>query len=137
MSTRRKVLILLGGIASSGSAWALQAERTYRIGWLSSSASRSESYNVAFVQRLAELGFVEGRNLLIEYRSADGKLEKLPALAAELARKNCDVLLAPGTEANLIAQQQATTITPIVFVANDYDPVETGHIASLAHPGGR
>jgi putative tryptophan/tyrosine transport system substrate-binding protein len=92
---------------------------------------------MAFVQRLRELGFAEGRNLVIEFRTAAGASERLPELAADLARQHCDVLFAPGTEANLIALKQATRDTPIVMLANDYDPVATDHIASLAHPGGR
>jgi putative ABC transport system substrate-binding protein len=138
MNNRRDFLIALGGLlALPRFALAEQAERTYRIGWLSSSAPLSESYNVALVQRLRELGFAEGRNLVIEFRAADGRIDRLPELAADLARQNCDVFLAPGTEANLAAIEQATRDTPIVIVANDYDPVATGHIASLARPGGR
>jgi putative tryptophan/tyrosine transport system substrate-binding protein len=70
--------------------------------------------------------------------SSGSRVERLPELAGELARKNCDVLLAPGTEATLVAFEQATGDTPIVVaVAVDYDPEATGHIASLARPGGR
>ena len=128
----------LGGVlALPRFALAQQAERTYRVGWLSNSAPRTEPYDIAFVQRLRELGFAEGRNLAIEFRTAEGRIEKLPELAAELARQNCDVLLAPGSEANLSAIKQASRDTPIVMVAIDYDPVATGHIASLARPGGR
>ena len=118
-------------------ALAQQAERTYRVGWLSTASPRTEPYNIAFVQRLRELGFTEGRNLVIEYRAAEGRIDRLPELAADLARQNCDVFLAPGAEANLAALKQASRDTPIVVVANDYDPVATGHIASLARPGGR
>ena len=128
----------LGGVlAWPRFALAQQAERTYRVGWLSAGAPRTEPYNVAFVQRLRELGFAEGRNLVIEFRTAEGRIERLPELAADLARQNCDVFLAPGTEAGLAAIKQASRDTPIVIVANDYDPVATGHIASLARPGGR
>ncbi len=127
----------LGGmLAWPRFALAQQAERTYRVGW-QSTATRTELYNIAFVQRLRELGFVEGRNLVIEFRATEGRIERLPELAADLARQNCDVLLAPGTEANLAAIKQASRDTPIVMVAIDYDPVATGHIASLARPGGR
>jgi putative ABC transport system substrate-binding protein len=138
MNQRRKFLIALGGLlALPRFALAQQAERTYRVGWLSASPPRTEPYNVAFVQRLRELGFAEGRNLVIEFRTAEGQIERLPELAADLARQNCDVLLAPGTEANLVAIKHASRDTPIVMVANDYDPVATGHVASLARPGGR
>jgi putative ABC transport system substrate-binding protein len=74
---------------------------------------------------------------VIEFRTTEGRIERLPEFAADLARQNCDVLLAPGTEAGLVALKQASRDTPIVMVANDYDPVATGHIASLARPGGR
>ncbi len=138
MNNRRNFLLALGGVlALPRFARAQQAERTYRVGWLSSAGSRTEPYNIAFVQRLRELGFAEGRNLVIEFRAAEGRIERLPELAADLARQNCDVLLAPGSEATLAAMKQASRDTPIVMVAIDYDPVATGHIASLARPGGR
>jgi putative ABC transport system substrate-binding protein len=118
-------------------ALAQPAERTYRLCWLSESPPRAEPYNIAFKQRLRELGFAEGRNLVIEFRTAAGRVDRLPEVAADLARQNCDVFLAPGTEANLVAIKRASGNTPIVMVANDYDPVATGHIAGLARPGGR
>ena len=72
-----------------------------------------------------------------EFRPTEGRIERLPELAADLARQNCDVFLAPGNEATLVAIKQASRDTPIVMLANDYDPVARGHVASLAHPGGR
>lgn len=116
---------------------AAHGARGFKLGWLSSGAGRSEAYNAAFTERLRELGFVEGRNLVVEFRTAQGNIERLPVLAAELARANCDVLFAPGPETTLIAHRQASRDTPIVFAANDYDPVARGHIESLAKPGGR
>ncbi len=137
MMNRRAFVAGLGAVlAAPLVAGAQQAERTYRLGWLSS-AARTEPSNVAFEQRLRELGFAEGRNLVIEFRTAQGRIERLPDLAADLARQNCDVLLAPETEAHLVAIKQASRDTPIVMVAIDYDPVATGHVASLARPGGR
>lgn len=137
--TQRRDLLLAGAVALT--FWrpvqAQQPGRTYRLGWLSSGALRSESYNVVFMQRLAELGFVEGRNLIVEFRSAEGRIDRMPELAADLARQQCDIYMAPGTEATLIALEKATLDAPIVIAANDYDPVPTGHIASLARPGGR
>jgi len=138
MSTRRAFLTALGGLlAWPRLAVAQQAERTYRVGWLSTAAQRTEPYNIAFVKRLGEVGFVEGRNLVIEFRTSEGRIDRLPELATDLARQNCDVFLAPGTERNLAVIKQASRDTPIVMVAIDYDPVATGHIASLARPGGR
>jgi ABC-type uncharacterized transport system substrate-binding protein len=129
-------MALVGVLALPRLSVAQLSGRTYRLG-IVSSGRRTEPYYVAFIQRLRELGFAEGRNLVIEYRTSGGRAESLPELAAELARQNCDVLLAPGTEATLVALEQATGDTPIVVVAVDYDPEVTGHIASLARPGGR
>jgi ABC-type uncharacterized transport system substrate-binding protein len=130
-------ILLLGVWSAPLAAEAQEPQRTYRIGWLDSTSTRTESYQIAFVERLRELGFAEGRNLVIEFRTTNGREGKLVELAADLARRDCDLLLAPGTEAGLVALERATKNTPIVIVANDYDPVTTGHIASLAHPGGR
>ncbi len=138
MNTRRHFLIALGSVlALPRLALPQQSGRTYRLGWLSSAAQRTEPYNVAFVERLRELGFAEGRNLVIEFRNAAGRHERLPEMAADLVRQNCDVLIAPGPERNLVALKLASRNTPIVMLAADYDPVATGHVASLARPGGR
>jgi putative ABC transport system substrate-binding protein len=139
MSSRRSFLMALGAaLAMPRLAPAQQSGRTYRIGILGTEAAwRTEAYSKAFDQRLDELGFTEGRNLVIAYRSSRGRVERLPELAVDLVRQNCDVLIAPGSEANLIAVEQASRDTPIVVVAVDYDPEATGHIANLARPGGR
>lgn len=137
---RRRWLVVAGGAAALGLPLrpaAQQAGRVYRLGWLSTGASRSESYNVAFFERLRELGFSEGRNLVVEHRSADGQADRLPELARQLARLNCDIYMAPGSEVALVAMKHATRDEPIIIAANDYDPVATGHVASLARPGGR
>ena len=138
MTTRRELLLVTGALlAAPRWAWAQPAERTFRIGWLGPIDDRNEPHGLAFVQRLRELGFVQGRNLGIEHRHADGRSERLPELAAELARLNCDLFFATGSEGPLIAMKQASRDTPIVIVAFDYDPVATGHVANLARPGGR
>jgi putative tryptophan/tyrosine transport system substrate-binding protein len=134
MNRRESVSTLLTLGALPFVCLAQQAGRSYRIGLI---LSQSEPYAVAFVDRLRELGFVEGRNLVIDFRWHEGHRERLPELAVELARLNCDVLVAPGSEANLLAIKQASRDTPIVVWAADYDPVATGHIASFARPGGR
>ena len=139
MISRRRLLVAPGAVALAVSRWARAQSvgGSYRVGWISTSDSFKEPYSLAFVQRLAELGFVEGRNLAIERRHGDNKLERMPALAADLGRLKCDVYFGGGSEANLAALTQASRETPIVFVAVDFDPVATGDVASLARPGGR
>ena len=88
----------------------------------------------AFRQGLRELGYVEGQNCMIEYRSADGRNERFPELAAEFVRAKVDVIVTRGTPA-VIAAKNATGTIPIVMAASG-DPVGTGVVASLARPGG-
>jgi putative ABC transport system substrate-binding protein len=138
----RCITLALALFVAPLAAEAQQPERTSWLCWLATTsfrAARPQPYNMAFVERLRELGFAEGRNLVIELRTSGGHTDRLPELAADLARQPCDVFFAPGTEAHLAAIKQATQDrdTPIVMLANDYDPMATGHIASLAHPGGR
>jgi putative ABC transport system substrate-binding protein len=139
MNARRKLLFAIGGVfAASRWAWAQAPGRSYRIGWLGlSEIALKEPQALAFVQRLTELGFAEGRNLSIERRHAGNRLENLPTAAAELAKLKCDAYFGSGVEANLAALTQASRDAPIVFVAVDFDPVLTGDVASLARPGGR
>ncbi len=137
MTSRRYFTAGAASILAMPAALAQQPGRTYRLGWLGTSGPTEEVYNVAFMKRLAERGFVEGRNLVVEYRSMRGQSERVPQLAAELAQLNCDVYFAPGSELTLAAIKQATRDKPIVIVSNDYDPVATGHIANMARPGGR
>jgi putative ABC transport system substrate-binding protein len=117
-------------------AWAQTAERRYRLGWLATVNILNEPYSQAFVQRLGELGFLDGKNLSITFRHAAGRVDALPGFAAELVKLNCDVFFGAGPEASLVALKQATRNTPIVFVAVDFDPVAIGLVASLARPGG-
>src|SRR5258706_1750215 len=106
-----------------------------RIGYLDAPSVLSVPLRAeAFRQGLRELGYVEGRNLIIEYRDAEGKLEKFPALAAELVAFKVDVIVASGTLAALAAKE-ATRTLPIVF-SPAADPVASGLITSLARPGG-
>jgi putative ABC transport system substrate-binding protein len=131
---RREFITLLGGAA----AWPLaaraqQANKVYRIGVLEqTSAAMHDAYFAAFRQGLHEQGFVEGQNLLIEYRSADDRAERYPGLAAELVRLNVDLILTRGTPA-VLAAKKATTTIPVVMAATG-DPLAI--VGSLAQPGG-
>src|SRR5439155_21474355 len=116
-------------------AEAQQQTKIPRIGYLSGNFLSSESARTeAFRQGLRELGYVEGKNILIEYRYAEGKLDRLPALAAELVRLKVDLIVTGGPGATRPAKEATVTI-PIVF-AQDGDPVASGFVASLARPGG-
>jgi putative ABC transport system substrate-binding protein len=128
------ITLLLGGLFSPVAAEAQQAAKIARIGYLGLNRAASPHLREAFLQGLRDLGYVEGRNLVIEYRDAEGKSERLPALAAELVALKVDVIVAPGTLAALAAKQ-ATRTLPIVF-ASAGDPVTDGLVASLARPGG-
>jgi len=120
---------------SGAVAQAQQPTKVPRIGFLSSSSpSTNAARTEAFRQGLRELGYVEGKNIVIEYRSAEGKLDRLPALAAELVRLKVDIILTGGP-ASIRPAKEATSTIPIVM-AHDDDPVGSGFVASLARPGG-
>jgi putative ABC transport system substrate-binding protein len=111
-----------------------EAQQAARIGYLALNLDVNPRFHDAFRQGLRDLGYVEGRDVVIEYRDAEGKPERLAALAAELVALNVDVIVAPGTLAALAAKR-ATATTPIV-VSTIGDPVTDGLIKSLARPGG-
>ena len=116
-------------------AVAQQAARVYRIGYLSAPSRESVQRGLdAFLQRLQELGWVDGKNLAIEYRWAEGHVGRLPELAAELVERKVDLIVAPATSAALAAKA-ATSRIPIVMIFPG-DPVELGLVASLNQPGG-
>ena len=116
-------------------AEAQPAGKVPRVAYLNVSSAASATWAVeAFRQGLRELGYIEGQNILIEYRWADGRFERLPALAAELARSKVDVIVAQNTVAALAAKNATSTI-PIILVTVG-DPVGSGLVASLARPGG-
>ena len=122
-------------IALSISAEAQQPQRIPRIGVLSVTSPATIAARLdAFRQALRELGYVEGKNIVIEYRYADGKLDRVPALAAEMVRLNVEIILTGGSAATRPAKEATATI-PIVM-AQDTDPVGNGFVASLARPGG-
>jgi len=116
-------------------AEAQQTKKVPRIGYLGT-GSRSGIFAVveAFQQGLRDLGYIEGQNVVIEYRYAEGMADRVPNLAAELVQRKIDVILVTGTPATQAAKNATKTI-PIVMI-NVTDPVGTGLVASLAHPGG-
>jgi putative ABC transport system substrate-binding protein len=126
--------VVLAVLLAPLAAEAQQASRTYRIGFVGTTSRADETSPLAGLrQGLLDLGHVEGKNFLIEYRWADNKSERLSALAEELVRSGVDVIVAYDTPGSLAAQKATTTI-PIVIVAGD--PVRSGLVASLARPGG-
>lgn len=125
----------LGIIATPFASDAQQTAKVSRIGILSAGVPRVPLY-APFDQRLRELGYIEGQNFASEFRTAEGKPERLPDLAAELVRLKVDVIVTGGPEAVLRAVTQATSSIPIVMLAIDYDPIARGYVAGLARPGG-
>jgi ABC-type uncharacterized transport system substrate-binding protein len=133
---RREFVTLLGTAAACPlAARAQQPGRLPTIGFLGTTTPLAESQRVAaFVQRLRELDWIEGRTVAIEFRWAEGHGERAAEFAAEFVRLKVDVIVTAGTPA-VVAAKQATSVTPIVF-ASAGDPVGTGLVASLSRPGG-
>jgi putative tryptophan/tyrosine transport system substrate-binding protein len=123
-------------LAAPRAAEAQTLGRVVKVGILSTINPRTTAFTEAMVQRLRELGYVEGQSFVIEFRNAEGDVTRLPTLAAELVRLNVDIIVASGPEATLQAARKATATIPIVIAAVDFDPIARGYIASLAKPGG-
>src|SRR5262249_37968945 len=116
-------------------AHAQRPKKVYRIGYLSPTRPGSTDLGTdAFRRGLREFGYIEGQNLVFEFRFADGKVDRLPSLTAELVRLNIDLVVAVGGP-SIQAAQKATETIPIVMT-NAGDPVDQGFVASLARPGG-
>jgi putative tryptophan/tyrosine transport system substrate-binding protein len=135
---RRHFLVtsLAGALAVPLGAEAQSKAKVLRVGLLSGGVPRSTPSYQAFEETLRGLGYVDGETMRFEFRNAEGRIERLPRLAAELVRSGIDILVAPGSEATLQAARGATTTLPIVMIAIDYDPIARGYIAGLARPGG-
>jgi putative ABC transport system substrate-binding protein len=134
---RRQLLVAAGALLALPLAKAQQPEKVRRIGFLAarsrSTPSNPDVYYDAFMQGMRELGYVEGKNLVVEWRFADGKYERLPTLAAELVKMNVELIATNSTPATE-ALQRATSTIPIVAIAVG-DPLASGFAASLARPG--
>jgi putative ABC transport system substrate-binding protein len=137
VTTRRQLMIALGAsaLAAPLAPFAQQQGKVWRVGMLETTSTTLNAANLdAFRQGLRELGYVEGRNLIIEYRSADGRSERFADLAADLVGLKVDLIVTRGTPA-AVAAKNATRTIPVVM-ANAGDPVDSGLVTSLARPGG-
>ena len=137
MNSRRTLIIALGAgaLVAPLALFAQQQGKVWRVGFLALNPASVNLQNTdAFLKGMRELGYVEGKNLVVEWRSADGKLERLPGLAAELVQLKVDVIVAEPSPAISAAQKASSTI-PIVMAISS-DPVGVGLVKSLARPGG-
>jgi len=135
---RRELMLLLGGAMTAPRALPAQQKAMPVIGFLSI-ASPGPSYEplVAALRRgLSDAAYVEGQNVAIEYRWAEGRQDRLPALAADLVGRKVDVIATSGGESSALAARNATSTIPIVFLGGAGDPVGSGLVANLARPGG-
>ena len=132
----RRELLLLGGMMSADRAVQAQQKAMPVIGFLGgTSPGPMGPFTAAFRQGLSETGYVEGQNLAIEYRWAEGRYDQLPALAADFVDRKVDVIVAGGGMPSALAAKTATSTIPVVFNVGT-DPVESGLVTSLARPGG-
>src|SRR5262245_11728660 len=139
-SVHKEVVCVVFGallLALGVSGEAQQTKKVFRLGYLSSADPVTDSANIeAFRQRLRELGYIEGQNISIEYRYAENKRVRYPELAAELVSLKVDVIVLTGGNPTIKAAMNATKTIPIVMTSGGIDPVASGLIESLAHPGG-
>jgi putative ABC transport system substrate-binding protein len=134
---KRRQFITLVGVAAVTWPLAARAQKSgkiARVGMLTTANPRSTSFFQAFEQRLRGLGYTEGQNVTIEFRNAEGEVDRLPDLAADLVRRDVDVIVT-ATDPATRAAKRATTTIPILMVAINYDPISLGYIDNLARPG--
>ena len=137
MRAKILVYVLLALILTTIHLAGAQQAKVHRIGYLVSSDAITESNRSEGIrQALRELGYIEGQNLAIEYRYAEGKLDRLPELATELVRLKVDIIVVTGGLRPIQAAKNATKTIPIVMGSSPIDPVDTGLVESLARPGG-
>jgi putative ABC transport system substrate-binding protein len=138
MMTRRQLVIVIGAsaLAAPLASFAQKHDKVWRVGFLIARrlAPGDTNYYRAFLEGMRERGYVEGKNLVIEWRYADGKFERLPELAAELVQLKVDVIVTAGTAATSAAQKATTTVPIVMGTTND--AVISGFVKSLALPGG-
>ena len=137
--TEKIILLALCSLflAPCSAVGAQQPKKIPRIGYLASADPATESARAAGIRlALRELGYIEGQNIAIEYRYAEGKLDRAPELAAELVRLKVDIIVVRGGDPQIRAAKNATKTIPIVMVGGGLDPVKAGFVESLARPGG-
>jgi putative ABC transport system substrate-binding protein len=138
LATTRRTFLACGAafLAAPLAAEAQQTGKVWRVGLLEDVSGRNVPWFAAFEHRLRDLGYDEGKNLSLEFRTAGGQLNRITALAAELVRLNPDAIVNLGGAEGVRALKHQTNVIPIVFSAIEWDPLATGVVATLAHPGG-
>ena len=137
MLNRRAFFGILGLLAAPSGTEAQRAEKVWRVGWLAEAADPGRGHpggGLGFLEALSELGYIEGKNLAIEFRFADDRAERLPELAAELVTLKVDLIAVPGTREALAAKAATSTVPILILYVGD--PVGTGLVTSLRSPGG-
>jgi len=135
MERRAFIAATIGLLVAPLAGEAQRADRVVRVGFLDSVSSRNVPWIAAFEQRLVELGYVEGKNLAIDFRTAEGHTDRLQDLATELVALKPDVIVASAGPDGTLALKHATSVIPVIFSAIEWDPVAAGVVDSLGRPG--